>query len=47
MVQGVNKVSEGRYNLPGELADEYDGEYLIAWINDRGNIELKPARGDE
>jgi hypothetical protein len=46
-VEGANRVThDGRYRLPGSLREEYNGELLAAWVNDRGNIELKRVDRD-
>lgn len=48
MVEGVNQVAkDGRYKIPADLAEEVQGEYLAAFRNERGNIELKTVRVTE
>jgi len=46
-IQGANRVtSDGRYRLPGDLGGEFAGSTLAAWVNERGNIELKRVEAD-
>ena len=46
-VDGVNKVrKDGAYKLPEPLGSKLEGELLAAWVNDRGNIELKRVDRD-
>lgn len=46
-VEGANRVTrDGRYRLPGGLREEYSGDVLAAWENERGNIELKRVDRD-
>jgi len=45
-VDGINKVrQDGRYTLPPELAEKYEGEYLAAVDHD-GKITLTVVTGD-